>query len=131
MKVKIVPYPILPHARWVAKTVSEKYYKKVARSVYTVGGTLLQSSNVMADTSATTPGSHEARSKSVALPVLLDMADTTWRMFVPTIGLLLVGRHFDVKFGMKPWFMLAGVAVGALIAAVLIKSQMSRGGAAQ
>lgn len=85
----------------------------------------------MADTSATTPGSQEARSKSVALPVLLDMADTTWRMFVPTIGLLLVGRHFDVKFSMKPWLMLAGVAVGALIAAVLIKNQMTRGGAAK
>lgn len=83
----------------------------------------------MADTSAPTPQSQAARSKSVALPVLIDMADTTWRMFVPTVGMLLVGRHFDLKFGTKPWLMLAGVAFGALIAAMLIKNQMTRGGA--
>jgi len=85
----------------------------------------------MADSPTTTPGSHTARSKSVALPVLLDMADTTWRMFVPTIGLLLVGRHYDVKFGTKPWLMLAGVAVGALIAALLIRRQLVRPGSEQ
>ena len=80
----------------------------------------------MADTSATTPGSHTARSRSAASAVLLDMADTTWRMFVPTIGLLLVGRHYDLRFGTKPWLMLVGVAVGALLAALLIRRQMVR-----
>lgn len=80
----------------------------------------------MAESSTTTPGSRNRRSQSVVAPVLLDMADTTWRMFVPTIGLLLLGRHYDVKFGTKPWLMLAGVAVGALIAALLIRRQMVR-----
>ncbi|PID99441.1 hypothetical protein CSA80_01620 [Candidatus Saccharibacteria bacterium] len=85
----------------------------------------------MADTTATTPGSDKAHSKGATAAVLLDMADTTWRMFVPTIGLLLLGRHYDVRFGTKPWFMLIGVAVGALLAALLIKRQVDRGGASK
>ncbi|QQS19495.1 AtpZ/AtpI family protein [Candidatus Saccharibacteria bacterium] len=78
----------------------------------------------MAETPITTPGSGKARSSSVTNAVLLDMADTTWRLFIPTVGLLLVGRHFDLKFGTKPWLMLVGVGVGALVAAVLIRRQM-------
>lgn len=60
---------------------------------------------------------------------MFDLADTTWRMFVPTIGLLLVGRHFDITYNSKPWLMLAGVVLGAGIAALLIKNQFKRGGA--
>lgn len=82
----------------------------------------------MADTHTdTTPPVHEARPKGVASSVLLDMADTTWRMFIPTIGLLMVGRWLDARYGLKPWLMLAGVAVGALIAAFLIQRQLTRG----
>ena len=58
--------------------------------------------------------------------ILATIGDTTWRMFVPTIGLLLVGRHYDLRFGTKPWLMLVGVAVGALLAALLIRRQMVR-----
>jgi hypothetical protein len=83
----------------------------------------------MAETSNTTPGSLKARSGSALAPVLLDIADTTWRLFVPTVGLLLVGRHFDVRFHTKPWLMLAGVALGALLAGLLIWQQLRRGGA--
>lgn len=83
----------------------------------------------MADLPTTTPGSCTAPTKGVAASILLDMADTTWRLFIPTIGLLLVGRHFDVRFDTKPWLMLAGVAVGAVIAMLLIKNQLKRGGA--
>lgn len=85
----------------------------------------------MAEKITPTPDSDTARSKSAVFAMLLDMADTTWRMFIPTIGLLLVGRHFDVEFNTKPWLMLAGVLVGAVIAAMLIRSQFKRGGAAR
>ncbi len=97
----------------------------MAGAVYTAGGTLLQSTNVMADHSTTTPVAGTARSSSAVAPILLDMADTTWRMFVPTIGLLLLGRHYDLRFGTKPWLMLAGALVGALVAAFLIRRQMT------
>lgn len=58
-------------------------------------------------------------------PLLLDMADTTWRMFIPTIGLLMLGRHFDVRFATKPWLMLLGAAIGGAIAWLLVKQQLS------
>lgn len=54
------------------------------------------------------------------------MADTTWRMFIPIVGLLLVGREVDTRLGTKPLLMLAGAAIGAAIAAVLIKRQLKR-----
>ncbi len=79
----------------------------------------------MADTqNDTSPGTQKAHSTGVASSILLDMADTTWRMFVPTVGLLLAGRAVDTHFGTKPWFMLVGTALGAAIAALLIKRQL-------
>lgn len=83
----------------------------------------------MADIHQATPGSDTARSRSVATAVLLDMADTTWRMFVPIVGLLLIGRYADTQLASKPWLMLGGAAIGSIIAMLLIKSQLQRGGA--
>ena len=59
--------------------------------------------------------------------ILTTMADTTWRMFVPTIGLLLVGRWLDRQWNTHPWLMLVGATIGACIAALLIKRQLTRG----
>lgn len=64
----------------------------------------------------------------MASSLALEMADTTWRMFMPTIGLLMVGRYLDRQFGTKPWLMLAGAVLGAMIAAMLIKRQLHRTG---
>lgn len=81
----------------------------------------------MADKSTATPGSHKARSESATLSLIIDMADTTWRMFVPIVGLLLIGHYLDSRFGSKPWLMLTGAAIGAVIAAALVKQQIKRG----
>lgn len=62
-----------------------------------------------------------------SLYLIASMADTTWRMFVPTIGLLLVGNALDDKFATKPWLMLLGVGIGGLIAAYLVRHQLRRG----
>lgn len=59
--------------------------------------------------------------------LIASMADTTWRMFVPTIGLLLIGNALDGEFATKPWLMLAGAAVGGVIAAYLVKLQLRKG----
>ena len=64
----------------------------------------------------------------MATSLILDMADTTWRMFIPTVGLLMAGRVADRHLGTKPWLMLAGLAVGAFIATLLVKRQLSRQG---
>ena len=83
----------------------------------------------MADTpTASTPGPNKARRSGVASSLILDMADTTWRMFVPTVGLLLIGRMADRHFGTKPWLMLTGVVLGAAIATLLVKRQLIREG---
>ena len=61
------------------------------------------------------------------LYLITSMADTTWRMFVPTIGLLLAGNAPDRQYGTKPWLLLLGVTLGGFIAAALIKQQIKKG----
>lgn len=62
-----------------------------------------------------------------AVYLLGTIADTTWRMFIPTIGLALVGDFFDRQYGTKPWLMLACAVVGAVIATFLVKRQLTKG----
>ena len=62
-------------------------------------------------------------------PVVLllgDLGDTTWRMFVPTVGLLLVGVYVDDHMHTKPWGLLAGITLGTLIAGFLIRKQLRK-----
>jgi hypothetical protein len=74
---------------------------------------------------APTPDPKEARRSGVATSLIFDMADTTWRMFVPTVGLLLIGRAVDRHFGTKPWYMFAGITLGVVIATLLVKRQLT------
>lgn len=71
--------------------------------------------------------SRKQASQPDALYLIVSMADTTWRMFVPTIGLALVGNMLDEKFHTKPWLLLVGAAIGGCIAAALIKQQLAKG----
>lgn len=64
--------------------------------------------------------------RSAVVLLLGDIGDTTWRMFVPTIGLALGGVYLDDIWGTKPWLMLVGAALGAGIAGLLIKQQLQR-----
>lgn len=61
---------------------------------------------------------------STVLLLLGTIGDTTWRMFVPTIGLMLVGFWIDTQLGTKFWLTAAGVLVGSLIAGFLIRHQL-------
>lgn len=58
--------------------------------------------------------------------LLASMADTTWRMFAPTLPLIILGNWLDGKYNTKPWLMLGGAVVGGLIAALLIRAQLRR-----
>ena len=84
-------------------------------------GELPDASDKTPDRDATTP------SRSDALYIIASMADTTWRMFVPTIGLLLIGNWADGVVHTKPWLLLLGVAIGAGVSAYLIKRQLAKG----
>lgn len=64
--------------------------------------------------------------RSAVILLLKDMASTTWRMFVPTIGLAVLGAWVDRLYDTAPWFAISGVLVGAGIAALLIARQLSK-----
>lgn len=49
---------------------------------------------------------------------------TTWRMFVPSIGLMLVGLWADLMLHTKPWLMFVGIIVGLAASAGLIYQQI-------
>lgn len=52
------------------------------------------------------------------------IGDTTWRMFVPSVGLTLLGVWADKQFDTKPWLMIIGIALGVLGAFLLVKKQL-------
>ena len=52
------------------------------------------------------------------------IGDTTWRMFVPSVGFTLLGVWLDSVFGLKPWLMIAGIILGFAMAVILVKRQV-------
>jgi len=56
--------------------------------------------------------------------LLLTIGDTTWRMFVPSVGFTLLGVWLDNQFGSKPLFLAIGVVVGFAGAILLVKKQL-------
>lgn len=55
------------------------------------------------------------------------IADTTWRMFVPTIGATVLGVYADNQLSTKPWLTTVGVVVGATVALALVLQQIKNG----
>lgn len=64
-------------------------------------------------------------SRSPVISIVTTIGDTTWRMFVPTIGLLLIGRSIDDEFGAKPLGMVLGIVTGSIIAGILVMRQLN------
>jgi F0F1-type ATP synthase assembly protein I len=58
--------------------------------------------------------------------ILLDLADTTWRILVPVVIFSGLGMFIDIKAHTKPWVTLAGMVVGFIIAGVLVKRLLQR-----
>ncbi len=54
------------------------------------------------------------------------MIGTMWRMFLPTIGLTLLGLWLDNVSGMKMRWVLAGIVSGAIISVILIALQIAK-----
>lgn len=52
--------------------------------------------------------------------------DTTWRMFVPTLGGALLGLWVDGKVGTEPIFAVGGLLVGVAVTALLVKQQYKK-----
>lgn len=66
----------------------------------------------------------KGRDNSVVL--LLTLADTTWRMLVPTGVLALGGVWADLNWGTKPWLTMLAVPLGLGISVLLIRRQLRR-----
>jgi F0F1-type ATP synthase assembly protein I len=47
-------------------------------------------------------------------------------MFVPSIGLTLLGVWLDGKWQTKPWLMMSGIALGVVFAFALVRQQLRR-----
>ena len=54
------------------------------------------------------------------------MVGTMWRMFLPTIGLTLLGLWLDNVSGMKMRWLLAGIVSGAIISVILVALQIAK-----
>lgn len=66
--------------------------------------------------------------KTVSTVVLLlgDIADITWRMFIPTVGGLLAGIWLDSVWHTSPWMAAAGFALGIALTAALVRQQIKK-----
>lgn len=54
------------------------------------------------------------------------MIGTMWRMFLPTIGLALLGLWLDNVSGMKMRWLLAGIISGVIISVILVALQIAK-----
>lgn len=54
------------------------------------------------------------------------MIGTMWRVFLPTIGLTLLGLWLDNVSGMKMRWLLAGIIFGAIISVILVALQIAK-----
>lgn len=64
--------------------------------------------------------------QSTVILLLGTIGDTTWRMFIPTIGLTVLGLLADKQFHTTPWIMVVGIILGTLIAALLVRRQIKK-----
>lgn len=65
-------------------------------------------------------------SDKVALLVLGTVADTTWRLFIPSIGGTLLGLWVDKSMEKTPLFTVIGILLGTSIAIWLVYIQIKK-----
>lgn len=65
-------------------------------------------------------------SESPVVLLLGTLGDVTWRMFVPTVGLALIGAYFDTKLATAPIYTAVGGLVGFVVAFYLIYRQLKK-----
>lgn len=63
--------------------------------------------------------------KSTVL-LMLTIADTTWRLFIPIVGLTIGGLLVDKQLGTKPWLMILAIIMGTVIACLLVRTQLKK-----
>ena len=56
--------------------------------------------------------------------LMFAVLDTTWRMFIPSTGFMMLGVWLDGQYGVKPWYTVAGTLFGLLCSVLLVKKQL-------
>ena len=64
--------------------------------------------------------------RSTVILLLGDIANTTWRMFVPTLLFIGLGFWADSSWHTKPWLTIAGLIIGVAITTELMRRQFKR-----
>ncbi|MBI3888971.1 AtpZ/AtpI family protein [Candidatus Saccharibacteria bacterium] len=64
--------------------------------------------------------------KSTVLLLLGDIGGTTWRLFIPTIGMTIAGVYLDNKLDTKPWLTVIGIVLGTILAVILVRNQLQK-----
>ncbi len=65
-------------------------------------------------------------SSSTVILLMMTIADTTWRLFVPSVGMTLLGLVLDKQFQTTPWLMVVGIIIGTATAVFLVRIQMKK-----
>lgn len=58
--------------------------------------------------------------------IILSIADTTWRMFTPTLIGIFGGYQLDLQYDTLPIFFILGTILGFLAAGFLVMRQLKR-----
>ncbi|OYX41872.1 hypothetical protein B7Y94_04440 [Candidatus Saccharibacteria bacterium 32-49-12] len=72
------------------------------------------------------PPNHDTsttRSRSGAVIMIATATDTTMRMFVPTVGGMLLGLWLDSRYETSPWLLIGGIVIGVSLAYLLVARQ--------
>lgn len=59
--------------------------------------------------------------KPAAILLFAIVADTTWRMFVPTFGGTAIGLWAESQWHIRPWGGIVGLGIGIIITAFLVR----------
>ncbi len=65
-----------------------------------------------------------SQNRDSTFTLIMSMADTTWRMFVPPAILVSAGIFADLKLGTKPWVTIVAAVVGLGFSILLVKKQL-------
>lgn len=64
--------------------------------------------------------------REMVVLVFSTVGDTTWRLFVPTIGGTLLGLWADKSWNTTPWLTILGIILGSAIAIALVRAQLKK-----
>jgi hypothetical protein len=64
--------------------------------------------------------------KQSTVLLLLTIADTTWRLFIPIVGSTIAGLMIDKLLGTKPWLMIIAMILGFATAVLLVRAQLKK-----